>query len=158
MENPYRVTSRHPGKKEAAVVFVPGFTGDAVKTWTGFPDMLAEDPDLGRYDFYFWGYPSNLKLSYMLTKYFWEDDPNLTTIGRGLRTLLDSTIAGYEKLVLVGHSMGGLVIQASVLEEIGREARSHLDRITEIALYAAPSGGKHEARWGSFLKNQIADM
>lgn len=143
----------------AAVVFIHGFTGAAISTWDGFPNRLIQDPDLTDYDFYFWEYPTDLKLRYAITKYFWEDDPTIGTIGQGLRTLLDHSMEPYGKLVLVGHSMGGLVIQAFILEEIQKEQPSrHLDRLTEVILYGTPSGGLKSAGWGAFLKRQIADM
>ena len=144
--------------KEALVVFVHGFLGSAQETWANFPALLPNDPSLKPYDFHFWGYPTRLDLVYTITKYFWTDDPNIVTVGHGLRTLLDHDAQGYRKLVLVGHSMGGLVIQAFILEEIARGRRDHLDRLTEVILYGTPSGGLHKASWGGFLKNQIQDM
>ncbi len=158
IDNPHLVTNHDSAEKEAVVIFVHGFTGGAVDTWKGFDALLAHDGKLGNYDFYFWGYPSELKLRYAITKYFWENDPNIETIGKGLRTLLNTYARDYKRIILVGHSMGGLVIQAFILEEIANNARDYLDRITEIILYATPSGGLKKARWGGFLKNQIADM
>jgi pimeloyl-ACP methyl ester carboxylesterase/tetratricopeptide (TPR) repeat protein len=144
---------------KAAIVFTHGFTGEMLETWQGFPELLTQDTELSGYNFYFWGYPTALKLHYALTKYFWEDDPNLDTLGRGLRTLLDHTVEPYDKLVLVGHSMGGLVIQAFILEEIRKgKPSTHLDRLTEVILYGTPSGGLQKAGWGAFFKNQLADM
>jgi tetratricopeptide (TPR) repeat protein len=157
-ENPVSVTNSLSDQNQGAVVFVHGFTGSAVETWEGFPELVKNDPTLGGYRFYFWGYPSELKLSYAVTKYFWEDDPEIETIGKALRTLLDHYTADAPRLTLVGHSMGGLVIQAFVLEEIGRRSHAHLDRLVEIVLYGTPSGGLGKAQWGSFLKNQISNM
>ncbi|HKQ09274.1 MAG TPA: tetratricopeptide repeat-containing protein [Blastocatellia bacterium] len=156
--NPYRVTNRNPAKKEAAVIFAHGFTGGGVSTWDGFEPLLETDEQLGGHDFFFWTYPTELKLRYAITKYFWEDDPNIETIGKGLRTLLNTYANDYERIILVGHSMGGLVIQGFILEELVNRARTHLDRITEVILYGTPSGGLKKAGWGGFLKNQIADM
>ena len=156
--NPLVVSNVNSSQKQGLVVFAHGFTGDAVETWDGFTELVRTNPDLGPYDFVFWGYPSALKLTYAVTKYFWEDDPQIETIGRGLRTLLNNLPGVYEKLVLVGHSMGGLVIQAFILEEIAKGSHQHLDRLTEVVLYGTPSGGLEKAWWGSFFKNQIADM
>lgn len=156
--NPHIVINQNSTKKEAAVIFAHGFTGGAVGTWDGFEALLKNDRELDGHDYFFWAYPSQLKLRYAVTKYFWEDDPNIDTIGRGLRTLLNTYVGEYKKIILVGHSMGGLVIQAFILEEIAGGKRNHLDRITEVVLYGTPSGGLKKAGWGSFLKNQIADM
>lgn len=145
-------------EKEAVVIFAHGFTGDVVKTWDGFEELLTNDDELGKHDFYFWGYPTELNLKYAITKYFWEDDPNINTIGGGLRTLLNTVAETHKKIILVGHSMGGLVIQAFILEEIVNNRPDHLGRITEVILYGTPSGGLEKARWAFFAKNQIADM
>jgi len=158
VDNPHRVTNHSAATKEVAVIFAHGFTGDGVGTWDGFEPLLASDADLGAHDFFFWTYPTTLSLRYAITKYFWEDDPNIDTIGKGLRTLLNTYAGGYKRIILAGHSMGGLVIQSFILEEIARGAHEHLDRITEVILYGTPSGGLKKAGWGSFLKNQVADM
>lgn len=156
--NPYLVANKNSTKRDVLVVFAHGFTGGAVSTWDGFEALLQEDKDLADHYFCFWGYPTELRLRYAITRYFWEDDPNIQTVGQGLRTILDNYADDYKRTVLVGHSMGGLVIQAFILEEIANNRRNHLDRLTEVVLYGTPSGGLKKARWGSFLKNQIADM
>ena len=45
MENPVKYENAH-GETDSAVVFVHGFTGDGVKTWGTFPEILQNDPDL----------------------------------------------------------------------------------------------------------------
>jgi pimeloyl-ACP methyl ester carboxylesterase len=147
----------------AAVLFIHGFSGQAETTWGGFPRLIAEDPALADYDVYAWGYPSELKLTYLFTQPFWTGDPNLHTLGQGLRTLLDHTLPDYPKLVLVGHSMGGLVIQSFILEELLLQERLakpslRLRRLKEVVLFGTPSAGLKKARLGAFFKNQIADM
>ena len=64
----------------------------------------------------------------------------------------------YKKLILIGHSMGGLVIQAFIIEELLNGRRKHLDRLTEVLLYGTPSAGLEKAYWGRFFKEQLADM
>ncbi len=166
-ENPVRFENTH-NKTESAVVFVHGFTGGGVGTWGDFPTILQNDPELGRFDCFYWQYPSKLKLTYAVTKWFWENDPGIETLGDGLRALLNDTIAAvhdYDEIKLVAHSMGGLVVQAYVVEELRRirEGRlsaddSMLSKINEIVLFASPSGGLLKARFGGFLKKQIGDM
>jgi pimeloyl-ACP methyl ester carboxylesterase len=154
-ENPI-VYRKHDGA--AAIFFVHGFTGSAAATWGDFQKLLVADRELVDHDVFSWGYPTKLNLAYTITKHFWSDDPNIQTIGHGLRTELDHRAGGYQRLVLVGHSMGGLIIQAFILGEILNRRPQHLDRLTEVVLMGTPSGGLKQAQWGSFLKNQIADM
>lgn len=143
---------------KTTVVFIHGFTGDA-GTWDNFPLLLQQDPELKEhYRFLFWQYPSSLNLSYVITKYFWTDDPSINVIGQSLRTTLEAKAADADRLMLVAHSMGGLVAQAFVLEEIARQSNKYLDRITEIVLCGTPSAGLPAGLLGSPLKNQISDM
>lgn len=144
--------------KEAAVFFIHGFIGSASETWGEFPSLLVADTDLNGYDVYSWGYPTQLNLAYTITKYVWTDDPRIETIGQGLRTLLGNFATTYKKIVLIGHSMGGLVIQSFILEELLRGGHEHLSRLTEVILFGTPSGGLKKASFVGFLKNQIADM
>ena len=73
--------------------------------------------------------------------------------------MLGDRAAGYDRFALVGHSMGGLVIQAFVLEELIQKRREYLDRLTEVILYGTPSGGLKKAGWGAnVFVTQIEDM
>ena len=167
MDNPAKYENKS-APADAAVVFVHGFTGHGVGTWGEFPKTLQEHPDLGRFDCFYWQYPSKLSLKYAVTKWIWENDPGIETLGDGLRALLNDTIAGsgdYDEIKLVAHSMGGLVVQAYVVEELRRiregglePKNSMLQKINEIVLFASPSGGLRKARLGGFLKKQISDM
>ncbi|MEN8259438.1 MAG: tetratricopeptide repeat-containing protein [Pseudomonadota bacterium] len=143
---------------KSAALFIHGFTGNSVKTWGDFPDLVVMDDALGDYDVYSWGYPSTLNLTYILTKSLWTDDPDIKTLGSGLRTVLNNALPNYKKLVLVGHSMGGLVIQSYILEALAAQKPEGIGRITEVVLFGTPSGGLKKASPAAFLKNQIEDM
>lgn len=122
--------------------------------------LFSNDPETQGFEFHEWGYPTRFSFQYLknLHMRLWADDPDIRTIGQGLRTFLNVRAQAATKLMLVGHSMGGLVIQAFIIEEVLRGAREHLDRLTEVVLYGTPSGGLLKARIASLLKNQIADM
>ncbi len=89
----------------ALIVFAHGFSGDALATWDNFPELLGQDPDILAYDLCFWGYPSSLNPLTIIKRLVWSDNPDLDTLSRGLRSLLDNTAGQYKKLILVGHSM-----------------------------------------------------
>lgn len=143
---------------ETLVVFIHGFTGADQATWGPFPELLTADRELTDYVPFFWGYPSELNLAYLITKFGWKDDPDIPTIAEGLRTMLDTGSAGYRKLVLVGHSMGGLVIQKFIVDELRKNRHQHLERLTHVILFGTPSGGHAVAQWFGLFKNQVADM
>ncbi len=148
------------GSRPNLVLFAHGFTGESVKTWGQFPQLLQADPQLGHCDLCFWGYPSGLNPLNLITKFFWSDNPDLDTLGRGLRTLLDNTCQSYEKIALVAHSMGGLIVQSFILQEIAAGRKQHLNRLTEVVLYGTPSGGLVKASLMALLLSyeQVADM
>ena len=148
---------RSPSSKNL-VLFAHGFNGSAVDTWVNFPKLIESDPDLISYECCFWGYPAKIDPANFLKRLVWSDNPDLDTVGRGLRTFLDETSKNYGKIVLVAHSMGGLVLQLFLLGEIRRGCRDHLDRITEVVLYGTPSAGLIKASLVALLDTQAADM
>jgi hypothetical protein len=143
--------------KSTAIYFVHGFAGGS-DTWGDLAHLMRTDADLSNYEAVFFNYPTSLNPFYTALRYFWKDDPPIETVGRELRTRLDCETAHHRRLMLVGHSMGGLVIQSFILNELRLQRHVHLDRLTEVILFGSPSGGLGKARWGSFLKGQIGDM
>jgi tetratricopeptide (TPR) repeat protein len=139
------------------IVFVHGFTGDA-STWTAFPALLKNDARFASYNARFWAYPTTFNPLFTLTKYVWSDDPDVDTLGRSLRTYLTTEVAAGDRLMLIGHSMGGLAIQAFLIEELMRGEKKFLERITEVMFCGTPSNGLVSAKWFAFLKGQIEDM
>jgi Ca2+/H+ antiporter, TMEM165/GDT1 family len=86
-----------------------------------------------------------------------ENNPK-SEILKSLRAQLANTAVDYGKIVLVAHSMGGLVVQLFLLEEMRRESPNHLDRITEVVLYATPSNRLIKAALTTLVHTQAADM
>src|SRR4051812_45281304 len=72
-------------KGRGAIVFVHGFGGDLRKTWGKFPDFIAEEPRMAKWDIFSIGYPSRLMFDIVG---IWSADPNIQMIGKGLHTLL----------------------------------------------------------------------
>lgn len=140
-----------PGCKRAAV-FVHGFSGERDDTWDRFPALLGMDDSLRAWDIYTVGYDTSLLPD---VAGIWSADPDLPLLATQFLTeLVIKPLGGYEKLALVAHSMGGLVVQRSVLD-----APPDLrQRIQKIALFGTPSLGLVKAGWVSFLKPQLKNM
>jgi tetratricopeptide (TPR) repeat protein len=150
---------KRPNPTHGLAVFVHGFTGEKTATWGKFPELIENDGQLQDFDFLFWGYPTDVNFLNTVTRYGWSDIPTIPVVGQALRTLLDNQAGAYDRLALVGHSMGGLAIQAFVLGELNRGRRDHLDRLTEILLYGTPSGGLKKAGWWvKYVNTQARDM
>lgn len=132
-----RSKSRHCqyGEEHAAtrVVFVHGFGGHPKLTWGRFPTLLADDPDLPQLSVKSWGYVSGLL----------RRCPGIAQLADQLMTYLSVGQSKPEHIILVGHSIGGLVLlQAVVTELVGERAREYpVNRVERIALFATPLAG-----------------
>ncbi|MDL2082066.1 alpha/beta fold hydrolase [Streptomyces sp. GXMU-J15] len=121
------------------VVFVHGFNSRA-KVWNRFISLIDEDPELGSVEARAFGYATGLARL--------RPDrslPSLSTVADHLKTYLDATMAG-RPLVLVGHSMGGLVIQRYLVRMLAEGRGRELARIRRVVLFACPNAGSEIAR------------
>lgn len=125
----------------AAVVFVHGFFGDARTTWIdfqGLADDLEDDfPSWGESDIYFYSYPSRDAVKPQaedLLKFLHEQvlpgRPKTLTESKLLPSAFEIAASldvprAYQRLQLVGHSTGAVIIRAALIRELesltGRE-------------------------------------
>lgn len=146
---PALVENRNAGNP-AAIIFVHGFQGDAVTTWSSFLTQLLKDRRLNDWDVYSVGYSTNLSIDFPI----WTSDPDIRLCASGLTTKFKlAPLDRYKAVVLVAHSMGGLVVQRAILDsdELSK-------RLTHVLLYGTPSAGVSKAVIGSRLKPQARDM
>jgi pimeloyl-ACP methyl ester carboxylesterase len=104
------------------VVFVHGFWGGPIGTWVQFPDSGRYDSWWASSDLLFVGYNSkkdtiayvSQQLCTHLPRFFPTVPEDLMTIGNvSIRT---PTAASYDELILVGHSLGGMVIRRALCD------------------------------------------
>ena len=135
---------------EAAIVFVHGFTGDVEKTWGRIPEFLRGDRGLNEWDLLGVGYQSNRRFD--LTG-LWNADARLEEIAIMLQARPELDRGRYKRLAFVAHSMGGLVVQQSLVSD--EDLRN---RTSHVVLFGTPSAGLVKARFASFWKRQIRNM
>lgn len=144
--------------KHTALVLVHGF-GGGDGTWGELPRFLRDDAALAGFDVLVWCYPAGLNRLANIAPTFYSRDPSIETIGKSLRTVLDHSLhPSIQRIVLIGHSMGGLVIQSFLLEELLAGRSVHLSRVTEVAFLGTPSAGLERARWFRLLNSQVSNM
>ncbi|MGV9916438.1 esterase/lipase family protein [Streptomyces cellulosae] len=130
------------GPQALGVVFVHGIASSA-KTWDAVRAALAQTEDLTdvepqpRFE-----YATGLfGRSWLTPRRALRVLPSIDTIADSLAAYLDTETADLQRLVLVGHSMGGLVIQRYLARMIHRGRGHDLARIRRIVLLACPNTG-----------------
>ncbi len=131
-------------KKDRALLFVHGFLGDALTTWTAkdasesFPSLLATDATLSDYDIFLFQY---------VTKDF--HPPQIANIADQLRFAIDQHILS-KRLVLIGHSMGGLVCMHYILKLL-EQSDPRAQFIAGLLLYGSPMTGVEWAKYARLM-------
>ncbi|MEV4454188.1 alpha/beta fold hydrolase, partial [Streptomyces mirabilis] len=130
------------------MVFVHGIKSSAA-TWDDVRASLAQTEDLADLEpqppfeystGLFGNKPLSLKKPLSLSGAL-RVLPSLDTIADSLVSYLDTEAADFQRLVLVGHSMGGLVIQRFLARMLARRRGTDLARIRRIVLLACPNQG-----------------
>jgi pimeloyl-ACP methyl ester carboxylesterase len=137
--------------QDQAILLIHGFSGESHSTFGMMPAFLAGNPALYEWDIHCFGYPTALRPDITGV---WAADPDLTTLAGFLCTALQqlTTFVRYQKLALIGHSMGGLVIQRALLDSI------FLKRISHVILFGTPSDGLKKASLVKLFYRQARDM
>lgn len=151
------VTPLRVDDNEVAIVFVHGFSGNALKTWGDFPKYLSAEQGLLGWDIFSYEYATSLFR--FETPRLWSADPDIERLALGLKTAAAlPPLNQYKSLAFIGHSMGGLVVQEALLEVPSLAFEKQLaQRTSHVILFGTPSGGLEKASFGSF-KPQVKDM
>lgn len=141
---------RCPGA-DAAILLIHGFNADTSRTWGLFPQLLSTTPALDGWDLVGLSYQTCLAPD---LRGFWTGDPDLQTLATFLHTVIShGELSRHRALVVVAHSMGGLVVQRALLDHPDLVART-----SHVLLFGTPSNGLVKAGWLRLLKHQARDM
>jgi len=118
------------------MVFIHGLFSSP-RTWDPLVKLLSQDPDVSSaYDIFRFEYQSP-HLNWRPTRRI----PDFNTIADSLSTFIEVECASYERLVLISHSQGGLIIQRYLARMIAQSRGLELDKIRRIVLLACPNNG-----------------
>jgi hypothetical protein len=122
---------------KTTVVFVHGFISSP-KCWDSFFVALQKDDELRAKGFRY------MRYQYATEFVEWNPSkriPSIHDCGSGLGVFLDTECRDYDQLILVGHSMGGLVIQDLLAQKIQQQRGKDLAKIRSVVLFATPNRG-----------------
>jgi predicted alpha/beta hydrolase family esterase len=126
------------------VLFIHGLGGDGTKTWGKFPELLRSDSELNsKIDLAFFRYPTRLIRWPFQTK-----SVRIQDLAVSVRTEIDVRYKSYDRIVLVCHSLGGVIAQKHIINEIKDERP---EKVCGIVFYGVPHTGADLARWGSLI-------
>jgi len=143
---PERMKSRYVrrGDSTRVLVFVHGIFGDAGNTWTAppdtyWPDLVAHDTAFGNADIYVAAYDTGLTNKMRI-------DQVVTTLEE--RFADAGVFARHQQVILVCHSLGGLIMQEYLLTN-----RDDAKKVPFIYFYSTPQTGAQIAKLGSMFSD-----
>ena len=126
------------------LLFIHGLGGDSRKTWGRFPRLIEQDTDLaGSVDCEFYSFPTKL-----LSVPFLSSSPKIQTLAAGLDTEIKLRYSDYPRVILIAHSLGGLVARQYLLE---MAMAQQVHKVTGLLLYAVPHNGAGLASVAKYL-------
>jgi hypothetical protein len=173
---------------DTAVFFVHGFIGNAVGTWVDFQGLIDRDPEHSAWwatsDLYFYGYKSksaHVPVEAARFRGFLKDFypspteqaraelcvPSLTLTGlRADEPLTPLPLAAsYSRLVLIGHSLGGVIIRQAVVDEAMTADNARPSSMTgksplsaAVRLFAPAMYGFDPTHFGGYCYNLISEL
>jgi len=136
---------------DTAIIFVHGFTGTGVGTWENLAPRVADQQKLSSWDVWTIRYATSWLPDF---SGIWSADADLPTLAQRLATDLgQGALARYKAFVLVAHSMGGLIVQKTLVdwEQIAKKTHA-------VILFGTPSDGLVTARTIWRWKRQLDGM
>lgn len=158
--------------KPNLVLFVHGLKGGQ-ETWeynenVSFPGMLASDPQLvDRYDVGCFNYFTTFTTTYGVSKSVFyrlfrsmkkiRKNLPISELAELLRTEFEVNLDGYDRVIIIAHSMGGLVTKACILGHLLEKQETSVKGFISLAV---PHSGAKIANIGSFVSSnvQIEDL
>lgn len=131
------------------IVFVHGLNGERYETWGKLPDAFFKrfiDADMG-----FYGYTNGMKRWNPFQSLSVEDEAQVL-----VDTLRDSP---YQEIVLMGHSLGGVLLRTAVSKMVEMNQIDLLTRLKAMFLFAVPQQGAHSLpRFISILNSDASAL
>lgn len=157
--------------KKNLILFVHGFCGGEA-TWKNgearsFPELFSDDLEIsGNYDIAHFSYFTKLlnlfakagKVSTLVKRMFGTSHGKLANnisieeIGNLLRTEIRFKLQTYDNIIVVAHSMGGLVTKSAITKDIEEKTPSKIKLFISLAV---PHQGAEAATFGKLVSDNL---
>ena len=129
--------------KTDLMLFVHGLSGSGDGTWSKMIELFLRDELYSKYEIDTYEYPtSKMRLP------FGKRMPGIPELAEGLASYIDTRHSDKNKVVLIGHSLGGLVLRHYIVDEF---KKSKNNNIHAAVMIATPHTGADLARFGRAL-------
>lgn len=153
------------GPHRRLLVFVHGWNGNSFATWGGIIPALARAHDLpedlrwlAEFDVLTFGYETGLR-----------EDQSIDAVARRLKSVVDLEVLGrgYSSVYVLAHSMGGLVVQRYLLNELEKgddgQLRKLQSALRAVLYFDTPHNGLDIAdrgalKWLVRMEKETEDM
>lgn len=135
------------------VLFVHGLGGRAEATWGKFPGLISADTELSHLRIAHYSFPTGV-----LSLPFLSKRSSILTLAEGLHTQIKATVTKEEDVVLVCHSLGGLIAKQYIIDRLMQGTDS---RVSRVFFYATPHNGSRLAdiaRYISWRDPQLRNL
>lgn len=132
--------------------------------WQPFLNVLLNDEKLQQFGLFAWEYPTHVNpsvwrnlLDSVKGTTLRESAPRIKLLGGVWNTTYQTQFSKYKEVLLICHSMGGLVVKSWIIDALEKGQSESLDALRHIAFYATPHEGAPITTITSWNK-QLTDM
>lgn len=118
--------------KDHLILFIHGLSGSS-GTWDTMLQVLVQCRELDHVAYDCYTYPTSL-----IRMPFGKKMPSIQEIASGLKAFIDGHYSSKRKIIIVAHSLGGLVARHYILELL-KSGQNH--KVDGVILYASPLSG-----------------
>lgn len=127
------------------MLFVHGLGGNK-NTWGDFEQLLLADSEIApNIDIAFFNYPTKL-----IRFPFFSKSIRIQDLSQGLSTTIDHKYTKYPNILLVCHSLGGLIAKHYLISLLNRKEDN---KIKEVIFYATPHSGSGFAKVSDLISS-----
>jgi len=147
--SPARVEATQSDKPKL-ILFIHGFKGSGPTTFGSFPDFIRNDPEIAvDHNVETYDYDSSLSKI--------GGSPTIDQVASDLKTKLETSYRPYKEIVIVAHSLGGLVTRRTIADILLEESQSGTRlRIKRVVYFSSPHLGALAAKLGSIAATAIS--